>query len=166
MQRVLVICLVVRLANWLWLREILKEGVNNKSNHRIQDPLLSVTEPRTRYAILLRPVCQVHALTSETHGKEYDGHINVTEDTMKRKCINIFTGNRTQLVPSALLHCPRVIIWSNIFTVVMVPSDVSVIIFRQCLRQWYNHLGLHSLIHLGNIPCTNICSFYLQNIRR
>jgi hypothetical protein len=33
--------------NLLWLREIVKEGVN-KSNHPIQNPLLLVTEPRTR----------------------------------------------------------------------------------------------------------------------
>jgi hypothetical protein len=30
--------------DWLWLREIVEKGVN-KSNHPIQNPLLSVTQP-------------------------------------------------------------------------------------------------------------------------
>jgi hypothetical protein len=34
-------------SHWLWLRVIVKEGVN-KSNHPIQNPLLLVTEHRTR----------------------------------------------------------------------------------------------------------------------
>jgi hypothetical protein len=36
---------------WLWLRVIVKEAVS-KSDHLIQKPLLSVTEPRTRDSIL------------------------------------------------------------------------------------------------------------------
>jgi hypothetical protein len=35
------------IVNWLWLRVILKEGVN-KSNHPIQNSLLLVMEPETR----------------------------------------------------------------------------------------------------------------------
>jgi hypothetical protein len=34
--------LIVSYCNWLWLREIVQEGVN-KSNHLIQNPLLLVT---------------------------------------------------------------------------------------------------------------------------
>jgi hypothetical protein len=36
--------LIVIFSNWLWLREIVQEGVN-KSNSPIQNPLLLVTEP-------------------------------------------------------------------------------------------------------------------------
>jgi hypothetical protein len=43
--------LFLRYWNWLWLREILKQGVN-KSNHPIYNPLLLVTEPWTRDNIL------------------------------------------------------------------------------------------------------------------
>jgi hypothetical protein len=39
--------LIVSNSNWLWLRVIVKEPVN-KSNHPILNPLLLVTEPRTR----------------------------------------------------------------------------------------------------------------------
>jgi hypothetical protein len=39
--------LIVSSCNWLWLRVIVQEGVS-KSNHPIQNPLLLVTEPRTR----------------------------------------------------------------------------------------------------------------------
>jgi hypothetical protein len=38
---------IVSCFNWLWLREIVQEGVN-KSNQPIQNPLLLVTELRTR----------------------------------------------------------------------------------------------------------------------
>jgi hypothetical protein len=47
MERVLYRRLIVSYCNWLWLREIVKEGVN-KSNYPIQIAILSVTEPRTR----------------------------------------------------------------------------------------------------------------------
>jgi hypothetical protein len=55
MERVLVICEVGRLATALYLI-VNKRDSNrsvNKSNHPIQNPLLLVTEPRTRDNILL-----------------------------------------------------------------------------------------------------------------
>jgi hypothetical protein len=47
MERVLGSHWLRAVVNWLWLRVVIKEGVN-KSNHPIQNLLLLVTEPRTR----------------------------------------------------------------------------------------------------------------------
>jgi hypothetical protein len=42
--------------NWLWLREIVKEGVS-KTNHSIQNPLLLVTEPRAWQFLRFNKIC-------------------------------------------------------------------------------------------------------------
>jgi hypothetical protein len=42
---------IVSYSNWLWLRQVVQEGVN-KSNHPVQNPLLLVTEPQTRNNIM------------------------------------------------------------------------------------------------------------------
>jgi hypothetical protein len=56
-------------SHWLWAVLIVREGVS-KSNHPIQNPLLSVTEPRTRDSIFTSRTTEATGKTGMVHDRQ------------------------------------------------------------------------------------------------
>jgi hypothetical protein len=78
MERILGRRLIVSSCNWFGLRVIVREAIS-KSNHPVQNPLLLVTEPRTRDTVLT-------SLMLSEDKKAHEEHEELRGQKHKNRC--------------------------------------------------------------------------------